>query len=200
MMGASLGLMLGSARSTAAAPTNAANDTFDRGDAAVLGNSSSGGAWSLVASGGTWGISSGKAYAITNGGAGNLAMINTGSAIQDAQIDITAQASQDPALTLASASNSNLVQISLYDTGNYLRVYQWVAGTGTLLAFDNTIAFVGGTTYTVRATKNGTAINVWVNGVLKITTVCDASLTSTNVGIRISAAAGGARWDNLVVV
>jgi hypothetical protein len=185
----------------AAAPANAANDTFDRADSAVsLGTSSSGGAWSIVTSGGVWGISANKAYAVSNGGGGNQAMINTGSAIQDAQIDITAQASQDPALVLAAASNTNLLQISVNTSGNFLRVYQFVAGTATLLSFNNDITFLDGTTYTIRATKNGTAINVWVNGVLKITTVCDASLTSTNVAIRITAAGGGARWDNLVVV
>jgi parallel beta-helix repeat protein len=188
-----------------------AYDLFDRADSATtLGSMNLGGAWSVAQ--GTWGISSNKAYSVTDVD-GDTALI---PALATADMDISCIMSGE----MGSFTTYRLPQLvgRWVDSSNYIRAYimgNWVTlemkfnGANVDMGPSGGVpnVTVNGQDYTFRLVCTGNNVKLYLDGVLK----CDYNMTADQItkfsaskiaGIRIGK--GGAptlpaRFNNFIV-
>lgn len=150
------------------------SDGFNRADNTTLGNAETGQAWS-----GDFGISGNKAYGKLSTDA--LAIIDSGMSNCDISVTLS---------TYISASYSGLIA-RFTDANNYLRcelnsgtVYINLreGGTSSLLAYSSGKTFNDGDIIKMRI--NNTAISVYHNGTLIVSTTSSFNQTATKHGIR----------------
>lgn len=184
-----------------------ATDNFNRANnATTMGKSAGGNYW--LPSIGTWGISGNKAYCVSDTST-DLVWLQSGLSS-----DFTAQVTISG--TLNNAANFRLADLIFHglDTSNYL-IVQLQNGTVALNKRDGgvgtSLASVAQTTldatdYTVTVVGTGYDINVYVNGLLKITHALVAAnykyALYSLIGLRLAksgAPATAARWDNFLV-
>lgn len=162
-------------------PTSTArvHDTFTRVDSATtMGNSEAPGTpWQQFVSGvgttTTWGITSNKAYQVSNTGSPTFALSVVPTMVSDVDIStkiaIGAGGGSITGIALRATDKDNFVSIRLDETGDSVFVRKVIAGTGTTVAtFSTPIAT--STSYTLRVVAKGTQIQVYLNGTLVITT------------------------------
>jgi len=162
-----------------------------------MGTSSSGHVWNVEA--GAYGISSNKGYVVTTGGAAWIA----GTALANS-------AQQD--LTYNGNSATESVIIRLVDASNYLSViidatniylFKKVAGTFTQLGAFAAAGHTNGITYVIKAVINGTALEGWQDGTMRLTYTLTAGeqttfLGATALGVGMRSSQTTVRFDNLV--
>lgn len=177
-------------------------DRFNRGDSATsIGAAETGQAWANTT--GTWGISGGAAYSASDAN-GDLALVDCGLVDGVFQADITADFStwRLPSLMFRATDANNWLRVYLFNGNIFLGYIS--GGSGSDLA-NVAMTTTNGQTYRVRVEAFGTAVRVYVDGVLKITFTLSSSaaaLAGTKTGIRISknnAPTFAARLDNLTV-
>jgi hypothetical protein len=181
-------------------------DNFNESDSATtMGKTDSGQSW--IPKTGTWGISTNKAYSVTDA-VGDLVLVDSG--ITDPVIQCTLNG------TLNSVVNFRVPQLGFrgLDSSNFL-LADMVNGTVRLLKFDGgvftTLTTTATTTsdntdYQVCIVCNNLSITIYVNGVSKITYTLAGGDTKyveyTKMGFRLAkggAPATAARWDALLV-
>jgi hypothetical protein len=164
------------------------------------------GAWSQTSefgSGGSWGISSNKAYVSSAPGEQAWAVIDGGHTDGTLTCDIT----------LSSTTNRTVrgLMFRYTNASSFMRLLiVKVSGTNQLQLQTNAAtralqdySFTDGSTYTIKIIMNGTNIKVYVNNVLQIDNT-DAGNTHTGTKIGLAVYANGStnddlagRWDSL---
>lgn len=165
------------------------SDSFNRADGS-LGNADTGQPWSTPA--GTFSISSNQAASASGDG---LAIV-TATADGDLSIDGA----------VATAYVSSLV-FRYSDASNFYYVYDWPGGSnisirkvqgGSDIEYASVARTASSGLVTYRVVLNGTAIDLYRNGVLMFSTTSSFNASATGVGMRVSNGGGQAnRWDNL---
>lgn len=189
-----------------------ASDTFTRADSASsLGTADQGGAWTVTAGDGTWGITSNKGYAATpKSNDHSIATLSVAQNNVTVSCDITLSSTSNRAtagLRLRAADVSNWLGSYLYKTGTYnmLDLQQVVSGAQTSLASVTSLGLVNGNTYNLKVVISGTTAAVYLDGVLKIAaTSFNSGLTTQKYGINLFSLStdfddGGTRFDNFLV-
>lgn len=177
------------------APTNfTLQDTFSRPDStSSLGTADTGQVWSALA--GVWGISSGRAYMVTQAG-DTMAAIDCGKADIDLSCDVTVNGKPGVMFRCQDANNTLMM---FYNTGNGIQLYRKISGTYTLMG-TTAITIGSGAVSTWRIVATGQTITLYVGGVQQLqVTNANYLLTATKVGIRINDASAP-YFDNLTVV
>ena len=185
-------------------------DSFDRADSAItLGSADTGQAWTKLA--GTWGISSNKAYLVSNTGQA-VAVIDSGYANLNYTVDITTSPTAsrvDCGLVFRATDNSNflLLAIEKSATANTIKLWKNDAASFGVLAQDLAAGLAENTLYTTNVVLSGNNISIYLNSVLCLSYVLTGDEitkfgTQTKIGIRVnyggSADDKGTRFDNLV--
>lgn len=171
-------------------------DSFNRADGA-LGNLDSGGAWSVPS--GTFSIASNRA---TTPSAGGLA-IATGWADGTLEVD-GLQSTVNGDVPVSSAvfrysDASNFWYVYDYHRVATIALRKVQAGSDSQVASGSRTGSTGWHAYQV--VLNGTAIEVWLDGVLLISTTHSFNVSATGVGMRASTGANaGCLWDNFSMV
>ena len=181
-------------------------DTFSRANSAVtMGNLESGEAWSVL--GGTWGISSQRAYSVSNADA-NAVVVDvsaeditmtckmTGGVLQGASELI-------PMIVFRCADSTHYWYVLL--AGDVLTLgYNYAGGTAV---GSYTATFDNGTFYTVKVIAVGSSISVYLDSVLRISYTANSTLMAlyagnTKCGMVLSKTftpTGAVYWDDFVV-
>ena len=183
-------------------------DTFTRADSASTMGTTEVGSKTWTAGAGTWGISSNKAYSVTDA---NSDKATLDSGLADAHLRCTVRGTFNHAtnyrmsvLTFRYIDANNFLMVDLYN-GNVRLGKVDVGVTSNLASVAQTTA--DDTDYAVRVEYVGTSVLVYVNEVLKITHTLaggDATkyLTQTVAGFLLSkggSPATAARWDDFAV-
>lgn len=158
-----------------AVPVVAYTDTFDRSDGVGLGTSSGGALWTALA--GNFQIISNTARWSSNGAypAGGVVTMDPGYANATVVADLVV--TTEMGFAFRAADGSNLFWVDYYAGTLYLQ--KIVAGAGTLIRS----ATPGTTTFTLKVELYGNSINIYVNGVLKISETQTAFNTNTKHGL-----------------
>jgi hypothetical protein len=157
----------------------------------------------------TFGINSNRAYVTpAASGAGWIFNANTnGSANGTFQVDITTGTTQgrtDMSLTFRGTASTSNLQLVLADAagGSSMSLYKVITGSYTQLATTTLSLLTPGTTHTISAVCNGTLIQCYLDGVLKITYNTSTPYDAAK-GIGLAYFVGGSNdngtgfWDNL---
>jgi hypothetical protein len=186
-------------------------DTFTRADSAItLGSAETGQAWSALA--GTWGISSNKAYLVTDTGQA-VAVLDAGVADYTYTIDLTTSPTAsrvDCGIVFRATDNNNYLLLALNKIvgANTIKLWKNSGGAFGALQTVDPAELAENTLYAVRAVLNGNSIVIQLNGVEKINyTLAGADATAfgtpTKLGIRVNYGAlsddKGSRFDNVLV-
>lgn len=164
-------------------------DSFDRADSATsLGNADTGQTW--VAYGGTVGISSGKAYAVTAG----TVVAAIPCAFADGKVTITVStAGTDPSLTVRVTDQNNLIFLD-----KAFNLYRRIAGSSTLIGSFGGSAMASGDQ--VELSMAGNTYTCKVNGAVRGGTLTDSSSSFVTVqshGWR-AAASTNTRYEDFI--
>lgn len=165
------------------------SDSFNRPDNATsLGTTDTGQVWSALA--GTWGIDTNQAYGPSGGDL--LALLEAGASDVNITCDIKHHDNNGVLFRTVSQSDFLLARLSV----NTVQLYRRQAGVWTLLA-DAAMTLTNGQTYAFRVVASGSTINVYVDGVNRVTATESFQSTVTKHGMF-----GGnsvSRWDNFRV-
>jgi hypothetical protein len=178
-----------------ALPGAGVNDGFTRADNnSTLGQADSGQLWKAVT--GTWGIRDDEAYVVTpHANNRSLAVIDMGAGDGTVKVSFP-HTSSGSGLVFRYKNSVNFWQIEAvtdYATWNVRKV---VDGQSTSFGNVGTVATGAGTTISVR--MQGPTIDIFVNGVKKLTLTDTSLQTEHFVGMssRPSPDSDAARWDN----
>lgn len=165
-------------------------DSFDRADSAVtLGNADTGQAWAVSA--GTWGISGGQAYSVSDVSL-DCALLNnpTADAIFSYSISGDIAASVGPGsyhiihCIFRALNADTLLSVELFN--GVVRLYKRATGSFTALA-NSAVPTVDGKLYSIDARCIGNAIVVSVDGIVRISHVLSGGngvyAGYTNIGL-----------------
>lgn len=180
-------------------------DSFNRTNSSTtLGVADTGQSWSALT--GTWGINSNRAYNVSDAN-GEVSTIDAGvsnftlSAILNGQTSATNQRFFNIVFHGLDSLNFLFTRISIND----VQLYKNVAGVLTLLA-STAITAVDNTDYLFKVVCSGNSVDVYVDGVLKISHTLAGGDTAfaayTKSGLRLTktgAPTGTARADNFIV-
>lgn len=167
------------------------SDSFNRTDnATTLGKAETGQPYTVGTT--PWGISNNQAYSVGTTGT-DFAYINTGA------FDVTASAQ-------VTFSVNEGVAVRIMDIGNYLVARINGAGIGLFRVIADVATQIGsyaftpvvGTSYKVKMVCGGSSINVFLDGVLRITASETFNSKATSHGFRVTASTAG-RFDNFLV-
>lgn len=173
--------------------TTYVSDAFNRADSALtLGSADVGGAWTEAV--GTWGISSNAAYQVVSVGQ-DLAYIDSGVANCTIRCTYSVAAQNSQRITARISDTSNYLILQT-ESNNAYKLYKFVAAAGTLLGNYNATPANGDALMMV---LNGSNIDVYLNGVLRISASDSFNSTQTPHGIGGANNATGARWDDFSV-
>lgn len=168
------------------------SDSFNRADSAVsLGSADIGGAWTATT--GTWGISSNKGYLVTDAGQ-DVAQIDSGVAnctIRCLYSTVGAN-SQRLVFRFTDASNFLICQTE----GTAYKVYKYVAGGFTQLGTYSVTPADGDQ---IMVVLNGSNIDFYLNGTLRISVSDAFNNTATRHGLGGANNTGAARWEDYSV-
>jgi hypothetical protein len=175
-------------------------DTFDRADSSGgLGTPSDGGSvWVQDTSGGgvTFGISSNKAYDPFDNNGHLVASLEASAADVSVQVTLAAFAGQMGLSARVSDANNFLNVRALAGTGYSL--FKRVAGSSTQLG--STWAGTPADGDVVKLVMSGSSLEVFVNGVSRITATDSFNSTATKHGLWAFAANfTAARWDDFSI-
>lgn len=153
---------------------------------------------------GTWGLQAGRAYLVTSTAAVYADVWDSGHSDGQFSVDITpGNASRLDALLLFRATDNNNYLLAELAGPNNVTLFKKIGGTYTSLAATTVANFVAGQIYTLKATANGTAITVYLDGVSVLTygsTTGQEAATKVGIGINRGSTTqddGSSRWDNL---
>jgi len=172
-------------------PTDLIYDTFARTDSSSsLGTTLTGETW--TAHSGTWGIKNGAAYLAVQSG-DSVATVD--SSLTDVEVQCEFLYNNDGGIVLRAIDASNYVLALFNSTLGQVQLYKRVAGTYTLLG--TTLSGVApiGATYSVKLLALGSYIEVYVNGISRLTASVSDLATATRVGLRQNSTAQN-RWYN----
>lgn len=205
LIGIGTGVGFRSGRTGSGGSTLHVYDSFNRTDsAASLGVADTGQSWSALS--GTWGISSNRAYNVSDVN-GEVATIDAGvanftlSAILNGQTSATHQRFFNIVFHGLDSLNFLFTRISIND----VQLYKNVAGVLTSLASVAIVA-VDNTDYLFKVVCSGNSIDIYVDGVLKISHTLAGGDTAfaayTKAGLRLTKGGtpvGTARADEFIV-
>jgi hypothetical protein len=160
----------------AAPPAPVVTDTFTRADSTTtMGNAETGQAWSAL--GGVWGILSNKGYPVS--GTNPTASVDGGFDDGYVQATWNRQASHSGLLFRCTNSANFLLASSASTT----HLWRNVAGSFLQLATNATAVWTTGATQTMRVEFVGSAIEIYIEGVLRLSHTLSAPDTATFAGI-----------------
>lgn len=182
-------------------------DTFNRADSAsAIGTGETGTAWTMVQ--GTWGISSNRAYAVTDT-LNDRGWLNPGLSNYVLEVtvrgDFTAGGTyRTPSVVMSYIDGQNMLFFQLLNGAIVL--YKRVTSTWTQLATAAQTT-ASNTDYALRVTRIANVITIFVDGVQKIAYTLSAGEQTlfnpnTTVGFwldKVGSPTNPARWDSLVV-
>jgi hypothetical protein len=172
-------------------PKGILRDSFNRADNALtMGNANTGQAWIPGMS--TWGISSNQAYSIDTAGT-DMISIETG--VSNFSVSATVKFSVNEGIIFRYADANNHLVLRINSTTLGL-----VKGVASVFTSIGSYSFtpVVGTLYNIKAVCNGSSIQVFLDGVLRITATETANQTATQSGLRTAISTAG-RFDNFLV-
>lgn len=165
------------------------SDSFDRPDSTTsLGIADTGQAWTSILR--TFGISGNKAATTVADAAAHL---DSGVADADITCDITHGG--DNGLAFRSTGTSNFMVARL--GANKVQAYRRQSGAYTLVG-EAAMALTVGQAYAFRVACFGSTIDVYVDGVKKLTVTDSFQSTATAHGL-YGSHFNGSRWDNFTV-
>lgn len=169
-------------------------DTFNRGDSAIaLGTTSDGNA-AWVATSGTWGISTNRAYCSGAAGSGvEVATIDGGAG--DGTVQVTLAVVAQSGLAFRVQDDGNFWQLEAQgSSGSNLRLHKWSGGSATLVGTFGTVAdgdvitaVMAGPSITCK--KNGSTVGSTSDSYL-------AAQTKHGITLGTPTLPSGARWDD----
>ncbi len=160
-------------------------DTFSRANSATtMGNAESGQAWTALV--GTWGIDSGRAYrTATANGSNGCAIVNSGLADCDVEVQLAVAENKWPGLTLRCSDVNNLWFLWV-NTSNQWILYKRVAGAALANPasgqINYTSALANGDWLRVR--MRGSVFSVYHNGTLAGVATDSFNASATKHGLR----------------
>ncbi|WP_407310894.1 hypothetical protein [Desulfosporosinus sp. SB140] len=168
-------------------------DGFNRANnAASLGNADTGQLWSALS--GIWGITGNTAYVSTSSGGRDVSVIDSGSCNGIAKIVLPIVASfTNPRLILRASDVQNYLMVSTASSNTAYSLFRVVANVATQIGTYTTTPVNGDEVKTI---LNGTSIQVFINGLLRISVTESFNQTATKFGIGTAANDPTSRFDN----
>lgn len=174
-------------------------DNFNRADnTSTMGTPSDGGSdW--VADQGTWGITGNAGYTVAGAG-DNQCIATLESSLADVSVEckITFVSTTDCGIVGRVADSTNYILVAFRDTGNTIELYTRIAGTFTSLgAYTGSVA----TGDVIKLTMNGASLEVFQNGISRLTASNGAGSSNTKHGLRQSSdfGSGNTRFDDFSI-
>lgn len=119
-----------------------------------------------------WGIRNGKLYLVSNTSGSPELLINDGHVSKRISLDITFSAIVDVVFRLSDATSYFYILVQ----STAIKLYKKISGATTQLGI-KTVALTAGNSYTLTAEDTGSAISVYLGGVLQFT----ANSTDLNI-------------------
>lgn len=167
-------------------------DGFNRTDSAVtMGNANTGQAWSPLL--GTWGISGNQAYCINTTGTNITVVDDAKTANGIFSLTLKFSVSEGIVFRLSDSSNYLALRISTND----LSLIKTVANVTTAIG-SYIMTTVVGTVYSIKVVCNGSRIQCYLDGVLRLTVIDSFNSTATKCGLRTNPSTAG-RFDEFLV-
>lgn len=170
----------------AAATGGGITDSFTRADSATTMGTTETGSKTWTPNSGTWGITTNRAY-IAAGGAQLTTIVD--AALANCTVEVTIENFVDSGLCFRSTDDSN----NLVTNGGNL--FKRVAGSFTSLG-----SFTYGTGSVIKAVLNGSAIELFQDGVSELSVTEAFNSTATQHGLRVAALNTANRFDTFSVV
>lgn len=154
-------------------------DNFNRGDTtnAIGTPSDAGSDWSQLQ--GTWGISSNQAY---ESGSSSHAICVLETSESDGDLQVTMAANDNGGLVARASDGSNYILLELSSDTPQMRLFTCIAGAFTQLGSTFSGGMNPGDVY--KLTVNGTTIEGYQNGVLRVSGSSSHNQSETKHGIR----------------
>lgn len=148
---------------------------------------------------GTWGINANRAYKVSTG----TAFVVWNSGQSDVQISVdkyygAGTGYKDGGIVFRATNASNFFIFRWNSDNKTLRLYRFQNGSATLLvnnAFDLTV----GAWHSLKVAANGTTIECYVDGILRISVTDSFNQTATKHGLRQFESTGEEYYDNFLV-
>lgn len=179
----------------------AIKDDFNRANStSTLGSTNTGQVW--TAHQGTWGIASNAAYVVTSSGPGwNEATVESGGAnvMVQGQVAVVAGAFYGvPRLLFRFTDTANYLYVEAHSVNGWA-LKKREAGSETTLGSPYATAATNNDV--VKVVANGSALEVFVNAVSRITATSAFNVSATRCGIAVKTTTNGTidRWDNFEV-
>ncbi len=163
-------------------------DTFTRGNAASLGSSETGAAWTVIPSGAAWSVSNGAAKLTTVSGIRNMAVVNAYADGTFALTDTAAPSGDNFGLTFRVQDVSNFWTLRAFPSSSHWRLYKTIAGTSTLVGSSSTGTCCSAN-QRISVTTSGSSIKAYLasstsaSPTLMISATDSALSTATQAGI-----------------
>ena len=169
-------------------------DSFNRADnATTLGTADSGHVWTSHA--GTWGIATNQAREHASTGGYAFATVDSGRASFTAQVTLAvATDTEFPGIVFSFTDPDNALWAIADATTLYLQKRE-AAVTTTLSSVANALA----NGQVLKVTRSGSAIEVFINGVSKLTSTSGFNSSVTRHGLFLLMVIGTSRFDDFSV-
>jgi hypothetical protein len=166
--------------------------SFNQADNALtIGSADTGQVW--ISEPNPWGISGNQAYSIDTAGT-NYTYTDIGKSDFTVSVKVKFSVNEGIVFRFSDANNSMVARINTTSLG----LIRNVVGTGTVLQSYNFTPVVG-TVYTIKVVCVGSSIQVYLDGVLRITATEPVNQLWTKVGLRTVASTAG-RFDDCTVI
>ena len=156
--------------------TTVVSDSFNRADNAVMGNADTGQAWSNAV--GTWGIAGNMAKCTTPTDI-SCAVLETGKS--NVMVSVNSVFSGYSGICFRYLNLSNTWMVRLNPTS--LGLFKYDNSTGATSMGTTALTPVNGTTYNIKVVANGSRIDVYMDGILRISVTDSLHLTRTMCGL-----------------
>lgn len=171
-------------------------DTFTRADStSTLGTTESGG-YTYGVTGGTFGISSNKAYCVTAPGSVVHAYVDTGSADGSSEITMSGVVAGDYLIVVGRFTDASNHYRWEGVVGGTMQMYKVVGGTGTAIGAASAASVANGDRIGIACT--GTTIEGKINGSV-VRTITDATITTGSKWGFTHYNSSGQRYDDFAV-
>ena len=149
---------------------------------------------------GTWSISGGELLSV--GGNAENGFMRNGVSFADGYIEVDCNYAHDAGLILRFVDSLNYYILFLADDSgwnatNNIRLYKFVAGAATQLTANINIAWVRGTTKTIKFEASGTTLRGFVDGSQVITATDSTFSAAGGVGIRAAGVGFESKFQTL---
>jgi lysophospholipase L1-like esterase len=186
-------------------PVGVAVDGFDRVDSVGLGSADVGGVWQAFGAG--FRVVGGSAGAVVGGVGEGVALLDVGVDVSVESVMTLSSGNASPGLSVRAVDARNQLLVSLVRRSGENRVSLFKVDQGTYQELGRAaLGLVAGGSYVLRVEAKGSAVRVFVDGVLVLERVLSSADAVTfgarsKAGLRTYGGAedGGSRWDNFAV-